>query len=328
MQEDFRLGVILFCGLVSVVALGCFSIYRFARGDLLLGVVDASLVMTIVAAAVHAWRSGDSRIAGWVNMGANTLGCIVVAALAGTTGLFWAYNAVVMNFFLSERRPAVIASMVLVVGIALMPIPGVELAQKISFCATCALVSIYAFIFATRASGQARRLSLLAVRDPLTGVGNRRLFDADLLRAFREAQESGTRPAVLVMDLDHFKRVNDRHGHDAGDRTLVSFTEILRAGLRQNDRLYRIGGEEFVLLVPDSCETGLKVLLEQVQALVRAGLRSPDGPVTVSIGAALLAADETSAQWLARADQAMYAAKRRRDCSVVADEPAPPGMAI
>jgi diguanylate cyclase (GGDEF)-like protein len=317
MQEDFRLGVIALCGLVSVAALGGFSVYRFVRGDIALGVVDFALVLTIIAAGVHAWHSGDSRIAGLMMIVANTIGCVVVAALAGFTGLFWAYNAVVMNFFLGDRHPAVFASMALVIVIAFLPLPGVEPAQRLSFCATCALVSLYAFVFAARASRQAVRLERLAVRDPLTGVRNRRLFDLDLPRAVHDARAGRSTPALAVLDLDHFKRINDRHGHDAGDRTLVGFTRILQAGLRQDDRLYRVGGEEFVLLLKDVQVAGLTVLIEHLLTLTRTRLRSPDGPVTVSIGAALLRPDEDSSEWLARADKAMYEAKTRRDCGVI-----------
>ena len=319
MREDFRLGVILLCGLVSVLALGAFAVFRFMRGDLLIVLVDLGLVITIILATVHAWRSGDTQMAGLVMVGVNTVGCLVVAAMAGISGLFWAFNAVVMNFFMAERRPAVIASGLLVLSIMLMPVPGLELPQRISFCATCALVSVYAFIFASRANLHAFRLQQLAALDPLTGLGNRRLFDADLRQLVQQARNWGFRPALAVLDLDHFKRINDQFGHEAGDRALVDFAAILRSGLRQSDRLYRIGGEEFVLLVPDSDEQGLSILLAQVQALLRAQLRGPGGPVTVSIGAALLAADEDGRHWLARADQALYAAKRGgRDRTVLA----------
>src|SRR5690606_33660929 len=165
--------------------------------------------------------------------------------------------------------------------------------------------------------------------DPLTGVGNRRLFNSDLDYAVEQARIWKLRPALAVLDLDHFKRINDRYGHEAGDQTLIAFTNLLRTGLRQSDRLYRIGGEEFGLLVPDCHEQGLAVLLDQIQGLVRKQLRCHGVPVTVSIGAALLEPAEPGQQWLARADRALYVAKRLgRDCTVFAEDSDPVSPAL
>lgn len=330
MNEDFRLGVMVLCGLLSVLVMSVAAMCRLVVGDLVVGGLDALLVSVMVWAIAHAWRTGESDGPGLVIGLINTVWCVMLAGVVGMTALFWAFNVVVLNFLLTRSRVAILSSALLVAAMLVIQVPGVEFAQRLAFAAACALVAFNAFIFALRSSRQARRLEQLAARDPLTGVGNRRLFERDLEQAVQQARMWNLRPALAVMDLDHFKRINDQYGHEAGDQTLVSFAHVLRVGLRQTDRLYRIGGEEFVLLVTDCHEQGLGVMLEQVQSLVRSRLHCQGQAVTVSIGAALLGPHEQGAQCLARADRALYAAKRLgRDCTVFADDdPQPASPAI
>ncbi len=111
------------------------------------------------------------------------------------------------------------------------------------------------------------------------------------------------------MDLDNFKLVNDLHGHATGDQILKRITEIVNLRIRVTDSLYRIGGEEFVILLEEQDLDAATHLAEQLRTLVEANELAPDQSVTVSVGVAELGKDETSDEWLKRADSAMYAAK-------------------
>jgi diguanylate cyclase (GGDEF)-like protein len=321
MQDNFRLAVILSCGLLAVAVIGPFALYRFMRGEVTAGLIDLGLVLAMVWVNGHAWRTGSTRGPGLVMMVVNTAACLAVTALVdGLTGIFWAYTAVLMNFFMTDRLPATVASAVVIAGVALMTADALSGLALASFIASTGLVGLYAGIFSLRASRQAGRLEDLAQRDPLTGIGNRRVMELDLADAVaRIARDDPSRPAVAVLDLDDFKRVNDQHGHEAGDQVIVDFAAVVRSSVRRGDRLYRLGGEEFVLLLADVDADGLRIALAKVQAQVRARLRSPGGPVTTSIGACVLCPGETWQAWLARADQALYAAKHGgRNRSVLA----------
>jgi diguanylate cyclase (GGDEF)-like protein len=320
MHEDFRLAVILLCSALSVLVITPFAVFRFGQGDYDAGLVDLAMVVTIAWANAHAWRTGQTDGPGLVMVLVNTAGCLAVTALLGLSGAFWAYTVVLMNFFLAGRLLAMVASAALIGGIAMQLHPLLSNVQLVSFIATSSLVCLYAYVFALRAARQAGRLQDLALRDPLTGIGNRRLMELDLADAIlRFRLDSPTQPALAVLDLDHFKQVNDRHGHEAGDQVIIDFATLVRQSLRRGDRLYRLGGEEFVVLLGDVDNAGVWVALTKVHAQVRARLRGPGGPVTVSIGAAVLAEGETWPAWLARADQALYAAKHNgRNRSVLA----------
>jgi diguanylate cyclase (GGDEF)-like protein/PAS domain S-box-containing protein len=170
-----------------------------------------------------------------------------------------------------------------------------------------------------------RALREQAVRDPLTGLHNRRYFDETIAREVASSSRAGEPLALLAVDIDHFKAVNDDHGHAVGDRVLTAIAAVLGARVRASDLACRFGGEEFVVVLPGA---GLPTATRRAEALRRecAAARVDSGRgapvrVTVSIGVAAARPGEPIDETLARADQALYAAKGAgRDC-VVAAEP-------
>jgi diguanylate cyclase (GGDEF)-like protein/PAS domain S-box-containing protein len=162
-----------------------------------------------------------------------------------------------------------------------------------------------------------------AVRDPLTGLFNRRYLDETLWRELHRASRRNSPVGVAMLDLDHFKRINDTFGHDAGDALLRELGQLLREKLRKSDIACRYGGEEFVLILPDSSLADTRQRVEQIRGLIKE-LRIPlrdqlGGAIATSAGVA--AAPEhgsTAAELLSAADNALYAAKQAgRDRVVV-----------
>jgi len=158
------------------------------------------------------------------------------------------------------------------------------------------------------------QLQHLADHDSLTGLFNRRRFDEELIRALAGAKRYGERGAVLMLDLDGFKDVNDRLGHAAGDRVLVEVARRLQASVRTGDTVARLGGDEFVVV----CENADAEVAAEVAARVTSALRIavPAGTdtliVTASVGFAVRSGAAPGAnldELLERADRAMYRAK-------------------
>jgi diguanylate cyclase (GGDEF)-like protein len=157
----------------------------------------------------------------------------------------------------------------------------------------------------------------LATTDPLTGLANYRHFHELLALEIQRARRMHYAVGLLAIDLDHFKLINDRHGHPAGDRALQCIAELLRASLRRTDVVGRVGGEEFAVILPGDGLDQVAVVGEKlrraVEALppVRGGSTSDVTPVTLSIGGASEQPETLDAQALvSSADQALYAAKR------------------
>lgn len=149
-----------------------------------------------------------------------------------------------------------------------------------------------------------------ATEDTLTGLHNRRHGEQLLKEAQRRAQVQGTPLALLVCDIDHFKQINDRFGHPAGDRVLRDIAHILRHSVRSRDKVMRWGGEEFLILLEDCPQAAAVELAERIRLRVAAHRDTQVGACTVSFGLALRKPGETTDALFARADAALYQAKR------------------
>jgi diguanylate cyclase (GGDEF)-like protein len=159
---------------------------------------------------------------------------------------------------------------------------------------------------------QAAQLAALARHDGLTGMPNRRAWDGELPVAMDRARRDGVPLSVAMLDLDHFKRFNDQHGHQAGDRLLKSATAAWRAMLRTTDLLCRYGGEEFSVLLPGATTEEAAEVLERLRAV------TPQEQ-TFSAGLACWDGQEISEELVARADRALYAAKAAGRDHVIVD---------
>ena len=154
---------------------------------------------------------------------------------------------------------------------------------------------------------QGRRMETQLFQDPLTQLYNRRFLFAQLGALASGARRHGRPLAVAMVDLDRFKSVNDEHGHDVGDAALVAAAGALERALRAEDVLGRLGGEEFLALLPDSDAVAAAAAAERL----RAAVAGAEGPValTASVGWAVLKGDEPPDDLVRRADRALYAAK-------------------
>ncbi|TVP56952.1 MAG: diguanylate cyclase [Halomonadaceae bacterium] len=324
LRKDFRLSLILLLGVCGILGLGPFAIYRLIIGDMVMAILDGVLILGILGAMIYVWISDDTRRTGIFLALFNTSIAIIVTHLIGIFGLFWLYVVLLGNFFLVRVEIAVTMTVIALVAVVLLGTGLEGLPEQASFVITAAITSLFAYIFAHRADIQRMQLEQLATLDPLTGAGNRLALESELNIALAAHKRRGKNHGLLMLDLDHFKGVNDSHGHATGDRILKQFTELVLANTRTEDRLFRFGGEEFVLLMPGSDLQGMTRASEHLLQCLRENLQTPSGPVTTSIGAALLRPEESWESWLGRADHALYAAKEQgRNRVVLAADEAP-----
>lgn len=160
-----------------------------------------------------------------------------------------------------------------------------------------------------------------SLTDSLTGIPNKRAMDGDLQRAGLLSDRHGEPYSLILCDLDHFKSVNDTHGHVIGDHLLQIVAAELEQAVRTSDSIYRFGGEEFAILLPHTPEEAAKDVAERIRKAI-AAIRVDAGEkilwVTASCGVATFLPKETTQEWLARADDALYRAKHQgRNCTRV-----------
>jgi diguanylate cyclase (GGDEF)-like protein len=167
-------------------------------------------------------------------------------------------------------------------------------------------------------------LSRIANIDPLTGAGNRRAQNLKLDAANAIHRRNNSPACVLILDIDHFKKINDAYGHIVGDQILVDLCEMARRSTRVTESLYRYGGEEFVLVADQTALDAAVNLAEKLRGSIAQAVFASGIQLTVSIGVAELQRGEGREAWLGRADAALYRAKGSgRNQVVVADAPEP-----
>lgn len=201
--------------------------------------------------------------------------------------------------------------------------PSVDVANLLALIITAPVASMVAFQMGTARAHARRRgrdlemaldqIRELATRDMLTSLVNRRHM-LDLLEAARaRTARDGTVFCIALIDIDHFKRINDQHGHAAGDDVLRRFAQALVDVLRDTDTVSRWGGEEFLVLMPDSTRDEAEVVLQRMRDQLLSIQYARQGPglihPTASIGVAQAIASETVGQTIERADRALYRAK-------------------
>lgn len=312
-------------------------------GDDRIGVLTAgALVMALGVVwfrAVPARAFGDRRVMVFGVLAQP----IIVLLLALTGGLHSEYFAfglllVISTVFSPRVRHTIVVASATVLSFVLVTVVGpagsadqivaglgVWVLETIGFAVVAAMIG--RTLRSSRSAIAARadelddlrgRAELLAFTDSLTGLYNRRFADESLVRLVAEAGRGRTF-SIAAFDLDGFKRLNDSRGHAAGDDVLVDFARLLRAGLRGADIPVRMGGDEFLIVLPGTGLAQTILVVERLRAAVRAARwGEPDVLVTVSSGIAQWTEGQSAEGLLQSADRSLYIAKRAQQAVAVA----------
>ncbi len=242
----------------------------------------------------------------------------------GVVGVIWSYPAVVCFYFILRERWAWVVNAIL--ALAVVPMAVSELEPAIAMQAIVALYVVSVFsIMAVRVIGaQQSRLETMATTDPLTGLLNRTLIVPSLEQAFARNQQTDEPATLLTLDIDHFKNINDTFGHQVGDGVLVGVAQVLVRRLRSTDQIFRMGGEEFAIVLPDTHAEPAHHVAQLLRSTIAGENLIDSYQVTISVGVAKLCPKDTPETWLARADRCLYDAKERGRNRVVTDTPLQP----
>lgn len=310
---------------LTAVALLPFSLYHWWAGHERLLLITAGANAAIAALLFYLWLTHQL---GLVSIGlqiAGGLGTLASAWTQGMPGATWAYPLILVTYLLFQPGTAVVANILFLAGLYPVAIAAIDPNLATRFLITVTMVSIFSCVFALAVDRGYRRADRLAQTDPLTGTWNRRLLPDHLDDALRRLANDDEPSSLVVLDVDHFKAINDRHGHARGDEILVRLGELLQTTVRDEDQVFRYGGEEFVIVLPEHQITAAQTLAERVRRTVEAFGEQTGLGTTVSLGIAELQPGESGDAWLERADQALlYAKQQGRNCccSANATEPA------
>ena len=331
-RHNSQLGILALLGVTSISTLAMFAGYRALQGQWLVALIDFTIIVLIAAPVIHALRSGNAAGPGAFLCASNSLCCAVASYAIGPVAKPWMYLVLMSNFVIAGPRQALACNLFLILAVMLAPDIYDLPVERISAAIVGLLVTLFAWLSVLRVNTNQQELEVLASLDPLTGLPNRRMMEQALEEAVARHRDGHRSHGLLIVDIDHFKEVNDTHGHAAGDAAIADLAAILKFEMRKHDQVFRFGGEEFVVLMDADTGADLWAASERLRLAVRNGLRGPGGRITVSLGGAMAGEEERWQEWFSLADEALYRAKNNgRDSTVIVGiavpgkpEPAPP----
>jgi len=248
----------------------------------------------------------------------STLFLIYLTKTVGISGTYWCFPTVLLFYFVISERQAWISNIVLIVCIIPLVWQQLEPDEAARFSVTLLLVSAYSAIFLRIFSKLYSERCKQAITDPLTELYNRATLKDSLIQAVHQTDRADTEFTLISMDIDFFKKINDELGHDVGDHVLVQLGAFLKEFFRDTDKVFRTGGEEFLILVCNTNEVNSVDIAEKLRSGIENLPLIPDHTVTVSIGVAGLDSGKDWELWMKTCDNNLYQAKNSGRNKVVA----------
>jgi len=319
-KNKFQRGMVYLFAILASVGIAPLCVIRYLDGQLINALVDLAIVVVALSSAMVTYRLGyATQLISNITAGLYSTGAVAVAHLNEPIFVFWLFPALLANFFLLRATAALVTNLLAIA--AILPIAS-RLETSTEFFAMVSSLLIcgsMAYTFALLTHKQQLLLQGYANQDALTMLGNRRAMDEEMRLSVQDSARNQTPATLIILDLDFFKMVNDKFGHATGDLVLIQLSNLLSRRVRKTDRVFRFGGEEFVVLTRNTALTDALVIAEQLRAQIELELHDPDGALTASFGCAQLRAGETPEEWFVRADKAVYQAKQQgRNCVVAA----------
>lgn len=300
--------VVALCG----VSFGLpFGIYHLFWGNQLLSLILLPVVCLQIVTVYLLKKNGFSRFAAWTIAFLQTLATTFFCFSVGLEASFWLFASGVANYYIVDRKVALTINAIACFLVAVYALG--EAALAIRYAASFIMINIFLFSFARQLEKKNAQLDHMLTVDPLTLAGNRTALEEALRRVKSQFDRHEIPVSLIMIDLDHFKRINDTHGHSEGDKVLNRIATLIKNRLRPTDSLFRFGGEEFIVITENTQLNQAAYLAEDIRRRVEGNAddqdKKADSPLTVSLGLAQLRGTEAADDWLGRADKAMYKAK-------------------
>jgi diguanylate cyclase (GGDEF)-like protein len=315
---DFRVKTTFGLAVTTLIFLSPFAVAQFFQGHLLLSVFSLTVITLF---AINAWRCKQGKYSYMLTFLGLVPAIIIFFVYAfhsvGVISIFWCFPAVLAFYFMLPERLAWTANIIFILIILPQAWMTLEFSLSIRLFVSITMVSIFSAIFVRVITDQQKTLERQAQIDPLTGLFNRTLLQETLEQAIAKNHHTGSAMTLIALDLDDFKLVNDTMGHSAGDMILSDIGVYLQDRIRYSDKVFRIGGEEFLIILHDTnTELGLKVA-EELRVGIACLPSLPENQITVSIGVAAMKVNEDWDNWMKRCDENLYRAKSGgRNCVV------------
>ncbi len=296
---------------VLLVCIAPFSLINFIQGEVYIGVLISIVSANLLYINIRIRRNKtyNSNIAFAVVMPIAYFILYQLVIDRGIIGILWCFPTIVMVNFIMQQRQAMVANILLIIILTPVILSQFDPALAIRVLACLITVGGLASLFVNIINDQQKKLHQLAITDPLTGLLNRLTLQDSIKLTIDQHSRTLTPMTLVSIDIDHFKLINDKHGHDIGDQVLIQIATLLKKRCRSIDKLYRLGGEEFLFILFSTDLTNAQLFSHSIQQeLAEFNFEYGLAP-TLSIGLAEIDKEKTWDECLKKADENLYRAK-------------------
>ena len=297
--------------MIAIITIMPFAIYSFSSKNYLIGIFASIIIgiFTFNAWTIIVHKVYFPKVTFWILAPTIIFFLHELIHHFGESAIIWSYPAILGFYCMLPEKRAHIANAVLFLVIILCTVVNTNLFSSIPAIASMLLVFILSGLFTNLINKQQTALQEIAIRDPLTSLLNRTSLKETLEQAIEQSMRAKISMSIAIFDLDHFKKINDLHGHEKGDRVLQDVSKIFQERCRKVDRIFRLGGEEFLIFLYNTNNSNAIKIAEELRSLIEDMSTIDDIKVTSSVGIATLSQGEVWREWMNRADDKQYQAK-------------------
>ncbi len=319
-MTDYRVTATRYVALVAVTIVSPFVVNHFLQGRVGLGVLCSIIVATLCASGYKAYKGKPICNLLFVGFVPTVVLLLAISLLKqGVTAVFWVFPTIMTFYLMLSEKRAWMANLLILVVMSAMSFQYLDLAIAPRVTASLLSVSLFSAILTRVISDQQIRLHRQIVTDSLTGLTDRVLLASTLQSAAEHCRDTRSIAALVAVDIDHFKSINDTYGHDVGDEVLRQVGAVLRNNVRKGDVVFRLGGEEFLVLLYDMATKENRAVAEKLRTAISEVSVIPDRKISASFGIANYRQSEEWKVWMKRADKKLYEAKNRGRNKVICD---------
>lgn len=306
-----KVSVFFALALAGSIFLLPFALYGIYQGRIIHGGSIATIALLFLINARYIYKQHKPLIP------PNLLPLPLIAILGytvdtmGIVGVLWSFPALILFFFSLNRIPAIVYSIILTAAVSIIFHFQTTPELSIRVFATLAAVVAFSTITSTLISELQDYLYLQSISEPLTQAYNTEHFMHNMDDALERKLRHDTPCSLVCIDIDNFKRINEMYGRARGNDALVMLVEKLSIRLRRLDKIFRIGGEDFAIILPDTKLRDAVIVSEDIRQLAEDEFHILDEKLTISVGIAELEKDESADDWLKRAHHALAGAKKK-----------------
>ena len=279
------------------------------HNDWSVAILDIIVSFFMLGIYSYVYQTDKVKNAGVVLVISALLANVISFHLKGISQVYWVYPAMMFAYFITQPLRAVLINSIMLLFYIPKLVVTHESVSTATVIITIIVTNIFAYLFASGLRKQEKKLIKLASEDYLTGAGNRRSLSNHLENLHAVLKNHDKTASIMLIDLDHFKNVNDMYGHIKGDDVLVTSSNNLRTFCNECSKLFRFGGEEFLLVCQNVDIDFAFDKAEELREYIKRQNIVEGIELTISIGVAEYIKEESISDWIHRVDLALYQAK-------------------